>query len=131
MNGGTVWSSASQANEEWSIAVNTTVIHTSQTVSISHRLSTFHHLFLSIDLEVRCGGPVPPLVDLVCDGRAAEWTHLLPVEPESNALVTKNVLLLRENKQAFFIQPCAESKGTMSIPLCGWNIEIKLVCVTT
>lgn len=98
MNGGTVWSSASQANEEWSIAVNTTVIHTSQTVSISHRLSTFHHLFLSIDLEVRCGGPVPPLVDLVCDGRATEWTRLLPVKPQSNALVTENMLLLRERK---------------------------------
>lgn len=46
----------------------------------------------SIDLQVGRRGPVSPLVDLFCDHCPAEWTALLPVEPQSNAFVTEYML---------------------------------------
>lgn len=47
----------------------------------------------SVDLQVGRRGPVPPLVHLVCDERAAQRAALLLVEPQSDALVAEDVLL--------------------------------------
>ena len=47
---------------------------------------------LSVDLQVGWGGPVSPLVHLVSDGCSTQRTRLLPVEPQSDALVTENML---------------------------------------
>lgn len=47
----------------------------------------------SVDLQVGRRGPIPPLVHLVCDERAAERAALLLVEPQSDALVAEDVLL--------------------------------------
>ena len=47
---------------------------------------------LSVDLKVGRGGSVSPLVHLVRDGCSAQRTRLLPVEPQSDALVTENML---------------------------------------
>ena len=46
----------------------------------------------SIDLQVRGGGAVPPLVHLLCDDGAAQRAALLPVEPQRDALVTEHML---------------------------------------
>ena len=46
----------------------------------------------SIDLQVRRGGAVPPLVNLLCDHGAAQRAALLSVEPQRDALVAEHML---------------------------------------
>lgn len=73
----------------------------------------------SVHLQVRRRGPVPPLVHLVCDDCAAERAALLLVEPQSDALVTEDVLLSKTTTKMII------TERKRYIVTCEQNMMIK------
>lgn len=71
-------------------------LNTSQYLWITTKIILLDYPWLSINLQVRWRGSIPPIIDLVCDHSAAERAALVLVEPKSNAFVTEYVLHKRK-----------------------------------